>query len=49
MAKINVTLWNEFRHEKSHKEVMDIYPNGLHKAIGEGLADDAELVLHYAR
>ncbi len=48
MSKINVTLWNEFRHEKSHKEVQEIYPNGLHKAIGEGLADDAELVLRYA-
>lgn len=42
-SSINVTLWNEFRHEKSHKEVRDVYPNGLHVAIAEGLKDDASL------
>ena len=26
---IRVTVWNEFRHEKSSKEVAAIYPNGL--------------------
>lgn len=25
---IRVTVWNEFRHEKSSKEVAAIYPNG---------------------
>jgi trehalose utilization protein len=42
-SSINVTIWNEFRHEKSHKEVQDVYPNGLHVAIAEGLKDDASL------
>ncbi len=28
-----VTFWNEFRHEKSHKEVQDVYPQGLHAPI----------------
>jgi trehalose utilization protein len=28
-----VVFWNEFRHEKSHKEVMDVYPEGLHAPI----------------
>jgi trehalose utilization protein len=49
MAKsINVTLWNEFRHEKSHQEVRDIYPDGLHKVIADGLGDDASLNLRLA-
>jgi len=35
--KINVTLWHEYRHEKTHKEVSDIYPKGMHIALAEGL------------
>ncbi len=34
---INVTVWNEFRHEKEHKVVSDIYPDGIHNAIANGL------------
>ena len=37
MAKINVTVWNEFRHEKSHKEVSDVYPEGIHGQIAKFL------------
>ncbi len=32
-----VTVWNEFRHEKSHKEVQDIYPDGMHMVIARFL------------
>ncbi len=37
-----ITVWNEFRHEKTHKAVSDIYPNGIHQVIagylqGQGL------------
>ena len=31
--KTNVTVWNEFRHEKIDTEVSSIYPEGLHGAI----------------
>ncbi len=31
--KINVTVWNEFRHEKSKPEVAALYPDGIHGAI----------------
>ena len=41
--KLNVTLWNEFRHEKSHKEVTDIYPDGMHAAIAAGLAGENDI------
>ena len=32
MSKINVTIWNEFIHEKS-PEIAKIYPEGIHGAI----------------
>ena len=35
--KINVTIWHEYRHEKTHKEVSDIYPKGMHIALADGL------------
>ena len=31
--KINVVIWNEFRHEKKSERVKAIYPNGLHATI----------------
>jgi len=34
---INVTVWNEFRHEKIHEEVAKVYPDGIHNAIGNFL------------
>jgi trehalose utilization protein len=35
--KIRVTVWNEYRHEKTHEEVAKCYPNGIHGAIAEYL------------
>ena len=34
---IRVTVWNEFRHEKSSPKVAAIYPNGMHETIAEFL------------
>ncbi|BCX05004.1 MAG: trehalose utilization protein ThuA [Candidatus Roseilinea sp.] len=34
---INVTIWHEYRHEKTHKVVAELYPQGMHQAIAEGL------------
>ncbi len=39
MSNVRVTVWNEFRHEKSKPEVQRIYPNGIHAAIAEGLVE----------
>jgi len=33
MSKINVVVWNEFRHEKIKDSVRELYPNGLHATI----------------
>ena len=47
MKKIRVTIWNEFRHEKSNEEVKALYPDGLHAEIGKALSecDDIEVTL----
>lgn len=37
---IRVTVWNEFVHEKTSAAVAKIYPDGIHTAIAQGLADD---------
>jgi len=34
---INVTVWNEHRHEKTNEKVAAVYPQGMHTAIAEGL------------
>ncbi|MEC0306479.1 ThuA domain-containing protein [Paenibacillus lautus] len=34
---LNVTIWNEFVHEKIHDEVRSVYPAGIHTALAEGL------------
>ncbi len=34
---IRVTVWNEFRHEKTNEAVKKIYPKGMHTVIAKGL------------
>ncbi len=33
MADINVTVWNEYRHERAEEHIRAIYPDGIHNAI----------------
>lgn len=33
MNTIRVTVWNEFRHEKLHDAVTQLYPDGIHAVI----------------
>jgi trehalose utilization protein len=37
MSSIKVTVWNEFRHEKTDEAVTRVYPDGIHEAIAEPL------------
>ncbi|MDN6161503.1 MAG: ThuA domain-containing protein [Atopostipes sp.] len=37
---INVTIWNEFRHEKENNEVKKVYPEGIHKQIASFLKNE---------
>ena len=45
---INVLIWNEYIHEKEQPEVAAIYPEGIHKAIGNYLAKDESISVKYA-
>jgi trehalose utilization protein len=43
---LNVTIWNEFRHEKKREEVKALYPGGIHKFIAGFLkCDDITITL----
>jgi trehalose utilization protein len=39
MDPIKVTVWNEYRHEKQHDKVAEVYPDGIHVAIAEPLRE----------
>lgn len=45
---IDVTVWNEYRHEKENEIVAAVYPNGIHRVIAEGLQDQADFVVRTA-
>ncbi len=36
-ARIRVTIWNEFRHERNNPVVATVYPDGIHRALQNGL------------
>ena len=36
-SDIKVTVWNEFRHEKTSEKVQAVYPDGIHAAIAKAL------------
>ncbi|WP_166240590.1 ThuA domain-containing protein [Paenibacillus turpanensis] len=44
---MNVTIWNEHRHEKKNPKVSELYPKGLHGAIADGIASD-DLTIRFA-
>jgi len=46
--KIRVTVWNEFRHEKTHQEVADVYPQGIHGQIAAFLGENADIATRTA-
>lgn len=45
---IRVTIWNEYRHEKTNPKVAEIYPRGMHEAIGSHLRKNANLAVSTA-
>jgi trehalose utilization protein len=45
---INVTVWSEFRHEKTSPEVAAIYPKGLHETIAGALRKHPDLAVRTA-
>ena len=45
---IRVTVWNEFRHEKTEENVKAVYPEGIHKAIADFLGKNEDMVVRTA-
>jgi trehalose utilization protein len=41
---LQVTIWNEYRHEKTHEEVRNMYPDGLHAPIADHLRSEGMTV-----
>lgn len=37
---ISVTIWNEFRHEKTNEAVQEVYPEGMHEQIASFLKNE---------
>ena len=48
MGTIQVTVWNEFRHERSKEEIRKIYPEGIHGAIAASLQEQPGLSVRTA-
>lgn len=45
---INVTIWNENRHEQLYENIRAIYPKGIHGCIAEFLGQESDFVVHTA-
>lgn len=45
---IRVTVWGEFRHEKSNPLVAALYPEGMHETIASSLREHADLSVRTA-
>lgn len=45
---IRVTVWNEFRHEKTNPKVAAVYPDGMHEAIAGHLRKNPALAVRTA-
>ena len=45
---MKVTIWNEFRHEKSEDKIKAVYPNGIHGQIASFLGDEADIEVQTA-
>lgn len=41
---VRVTVWNEYRHEKTEEAVKAVYPQGIHQQIAAFLKEDGLLV-----
>ena len=43
---INVTIWNEFRHEKTSERAKAVYPDGIHACVKAFIeCDDVKVTL----
>ena len=47
-SAIRVTIWNEFVHERQNPEVARLYPCGIHGALAEAFAAEADFCVRTA-
>ncbi|WP_323703778.1 ThuA domain-containing protein [Mammaliicoccus sp. Dog046] len=40
---MNITVWNEYRHEVESEEIKAVYPEGIHKVIAEFLSEEHDV------
>ncbi|MCM3549692.1 trehalose utilization protein [Niallia circulans] len=40
---MNVTIWNEFRHEQKDEAVRSVYPDGIHQVIADFLGKEHQV------
>lgn len=40
---MNITVWNEYRHEVESEEIKAVYPNGIHNVIAEFLGEEHDV------
>lgn len=45
---INVTIWNEYRHERESEAIAAVYPDGIHGAIAAGLEGNEAFAIRTA-
>jgi trehalose utilization protein len=45
---LNITVWNEYRHEREDERVAAIYPNGIHDAIAAHLSKNEAFTVRTA-
>lgn len=48
MTPIRVTVWNEFRHERTTEAVAKIYPRGIHATIAAALRKEEQIEVRTA-
>ncbi|GIN10475.1 trehalose utilization protein ThuA [Shouchella clausii] len=40
---MNVTIWNEFRHEQKDEAVRNVYPDGIHQVLADFLGNEHQV------
>ena len=48
MSTVRVTIWNEYLHERENEVVRGIYPDGIHRAIADGIRGLGDFDIHTA-
>ncbi len=41
---MNITIWNEYRHERAHEEVARVYPDGIHMQLARVLEEPGRTI-----